>query len=270
MQNNTFSPGGAKRPFKQEPLRNPGQSLDEKMDELLNVKAMNWIVSSMVLILMVFYQWWWWYSPPKAPPVFFTGMVILVAGVAIYKVLGIRKQLRNLRLGRDGERVVGQFLETLRERGYTVIHDVQGNGFNIDHVLIGPRGLYVIETKARSKPQDRTATVVYDGRSVRVDGGPADSRPIDQAQAAARWISERIRVSSGKTIYVRPVVVYPGWWVEALPEASKAGVWVLNHEMLAKCIERERTRLSGGDIKLVSDALATYVRSQMPRSSGPA
>jgi hypothetical protein len=40
--------------------------------------------------------------------------------------------------------------------------------------------------------------------------------------------------------------------------------------MLAKCIERERTRLSGGDIKLVSDALATYVRSQMPRSSGPA
>jgi hypothetical protein len=39
--------------------------------------------------------------------------------------------------GREGEKAVGQYLERLRARGYQVLHDIPGENFNIDHVLIG-------------------------------------------------------------------------------------------------------------------------------------
>jgi hypothetical protein len=37
--------------------------------------------------------------------------------------------VRNRQLGRDDEKVFGKFLEALRERGFRVFHDVEGNGF---------------------------------------------------------------------------------------------------------------------------------------------
>jgi hypothetical protein len=58
-----------------------------------------------------------------------------------------RRQLAKLRLGRDGERVVGQFLEDLREDWARVFHDVPGDRFNLDHVVLSLNGFFVIETK---------------------------------------------------------------------------------------------------------------------------
>ena len=45
-------------------------------------------------------------------------------------------------------------LEDLRAQGYAVFHDIPGDGFNVDHALIGPAGIFAIETKTRAKPAD--------------------------------------------------------------------------------------------------------------------
>jgi hypothetical protein len=58
--------------------------------------------------------------------------------------------MRTLRQGIEGEKAVGQFLERLREQRYQVFHDLVGDGFNVDHVLIGPAGVFTIETKTSS------------------------------------------------------------------------------------------------------------------------
>ena len=51
-----------------------------------------------------------------------------------------------------------------------VYHDIPGNNFNIDHVVVGPNGVFAVETEGRSKPNrgrgQSDATVVYDGRSL--------------------------------------------------------------------------------------------------------
>ncbi len=44
------------------------------------------------------------------------------------------------------ERVAGR-LENLPE-GYYDFHDLDFNGFNIDHVVVGPGGIFLIETKS--------------------------------------------------------------------------------------------------------------------------
>jgi nuclease-like protein len=50
--------------------------------------------------------------------------------------------------GRNGEAVVGEALEGLRWERYIVLHDIPfaGEG-NIDHLVSGPNGVYLVETK---------------------------------------------------------------------------------------------------------------------------
>ncbi len=50
--------------------------------------------------------------------------------------------------GRNGEAVVGEALEGLRWEQYIVLHDVPfaGEG-NIDHLVSGPNGVFLVETK---------------------------------------------------------------------------------------------------------------------------
>jgi len=53
--------------------------------------------------------------------------------------------------GRNGEAVVGEALEELRWERYIVLHDIPfaGEG-NIDHLVSGPNGVYLIEAKLGS------------------------------------------------------------------------------------------------------------------------
>ena len=51
--------------------------------------------------------------------------------------------------GARGERRTAEYLEPLLAHGFVILHDRQipGSRANIDHVAIGPSGIYVIETK---------------------------------------------------------------------------------------------------------------------------
>jgi len=64
--------------------------------------------------------------------------------------------------GARGEVVLGGRLDSLRERGIHVLHDrrIPGTTANIDHIVVGPRGVFVIDAKK------------YSGSpSLRVEGG---------------------------------------------------------------------------------------------------
>lgn len=52
--------------------------------------------------------------------------------------------------GARAERSVGEELNELRREGFILMHDVEqaGEG-NIDHIVSGPTGVYMVETKAR-------------------------------------------------------------------------------------------------------------------------
>jgi hypothetical protein len=102
---------------------------------------------------------------------------------------GIRRKLQQLRLGRDGERAVGQYLERLREGGGQVFHDIPADRFNLDHVVISTHGIYAIETKTWTKPWPK-ATITVDGDKLLVAGRVPDRNPIEQASAAARWLEQ--------------------------------------------------------------------------------
>ncbi|MBI4220105.1 MAG: NERD domain-containing protein [Chloroflexi bacterium] len=173
-----------------------------------------------------------------------------------------RRALKNLRLARDGERAVAQFLEQVREKGYRVFHDIVGPDFNVDHVLVGPHGVFVIETKTISKPAAGDPRVEYDGETVRVAGYTPDRDPVRQASALAKWVGDLVKESAGKVAFVRPVVLYPGWYVEDRFSGARPAVWVLNPKAFPAFLAHEPMRLAAEDIKLISFHLSRYVRSE--------
>ena len=54
--------------------------------------------------------------------------------------------------GATGEEQVGGLLEGLAGSGWHVIHDVTLGHGNVDHILIGPAGVFTVETKSHPGP----------------------------------------------------------------------------------------------------------------------
>ena len=73
------------------------------------------------------------------------------AAVALAWLLRFRPPAATLawRHGAEGERRTARLLAPLERRGYQVFHDlaVPGSAANVDHVVVGPSGVYVIDSK---------------------------------------------------------------------------------------------------------------------------
>ena len=151
-----------KSPIKGKPLRYVGQSLDERIDKLINEDIVNYLIASVLAVCLTAYEWWRYYKNPTPNPKTITFVTSLIVIVCAYKVFKIMKDVKALKLGRDGERAVGQYLDKLREKGHRIFHDLLGDNFNLDHVIISEKGIFVIETKTYSKPVKGEAKIYFD------------------------------------------------------------------------------------------------------------
>lgn len=127
----------------------------------------------------------------------------------------------------------------------------------MDHVLIGPSGIYTIETKTHSKPQKGPCLVTYDGEIIKVNGFQPDRDPVAHAKAEAGWLQDLIEASTGKKIRVQPVVLYPGWYVTASVEWP--AVWVMNNISYVNTITKLDRQIDDADIHLITYHLKRYV-----------
>jgi hypothetical protein len=72
-----------------------------------------------------------------------------------------------------------------------------------------------------------------------------------------------MKKSTGKAFAIRPVVVFPGWYVDSASTsaATSKGVWLLNPKALPEFIRAERDSIPAEDVKLVSYHLGRYIRA---------
>ena len=162
---------------------------------------------------------------------------------------------------RDGEKAVGQYLELLRENGCKVFHDIIGNDFNIDHVIICKNGIFTIETKTYSKPVKGEAKIQYDGENVKINGRDILKDVLTQSKAEAYWLKTHLKEMTGKESKVKPVVVFPGWYIENSAAGYNPDVWVVNPKALGNFLPKSGMVLTDDEINLFSYHLSRYIRS---------
>jgi hypothetical protein len=247
-------------PLKDAPLRVPGQSLNDEREQLVADVVFLYLLFPIVFWILALIEWVLSVRHALHQPKLFAACAAFFTAVAIWRIRRLLPQVRALRQGRDGERVVGQALEELRAQGGRVFHDVPADGFNLDHVVVVSQGIFVVETKTWSK-RGRNPAISGRAGQLHKDGVPVTPNPIDQARAEADWLRQMLREWTDQEFPVRGVVVFPGWWIESVDEETKASAWVLNPKMLGAFITKEARVLSAADVALAAHRIALHVRS---------
>lgn len=247
-------------PLKGKPLRNPGQSLDDTIsDKLMDV--LPWILLPGILIVLASLEWYRVYVGLDPFPELATAAATVSVVIGYFGIRRRIREVRRLQQGRDGERAVGQFLERLRVSGWHLFHDVPGDGFNLDHIAIGPGGIYAIETKTWSKPSKGRPRITVDAQGVSAAGHAPNRDPLVQGVAQARWLSELLRESTGRHLTVQAAILFPGWYIED-SRGRGARPWVLEPKVFPKFLEREPVSLREDEAYLASFHLSRYIKSE--------
>lgn len=252
-----------KSPLKRRPLPNPGDSVNDYLHDQLFDHVLPYFVFSLVALSLAIWEWARRYSTLPQNPWYITVFAILFTGYSAFRLWQIYPQLTAIRQGRDGEIAVGQFLDNLRIQGYSVFHDIPGEGFNIDHVILSPKGFFTVETKTFSKPSHGQPRIAPTEEGLVIDGGRPDSKPLNQAIAQSRWLCEFLKASTGKEWPIRPVLTFPGWFIERNRTRKFAEVWILEPKAIPKFLSYERDKVLESDVHLAASHLSRYIRSQL-------
>ena len=251
-------------PFRDRLLRPPGESgrlriqqLEETFSDRNMLLAIWTLVAGLVFALVARSI-----TPNK---MIVTGAILLALTVPMAmfqgrKLLTTMGKLRRERIGFAGERAVGEEINQLMADGYRVFHDVPMVGYNIDHVVVGPAGVFAVETKARRKPRLSSKTpefrVKYDGNQL-VFPRWTEKRCLEQACRQAAGLGEFLFGSTGEPVGVSPILALPGWVVEA---SAQGGPFVLNPKAIRGVVTACKTILDQAAIRRVAYQLDQRAR----------
>ena len=187
--------------------RRAGQSLAEQWQDLMDDRLVA-IVFGPAMVWAIVLGVWIQSTRPMSLRIW-VSMAIIATGIAAISCLRLIPRAHALVRGERGERVVAEQLEELRADGFRCFHDIVGDGFNIDHVVVGPAGVFAIETKFRSG----SGTIEFrNGEGIFVGGREEERDPLKQARGNAREVNQLIRRDAGIEAWVKPLVVFVGDW----------------------------------------------------------
>ncbi len=150
--------------------------------------------------------------------------------------------------GAEGEVKVGRELERLHKEGFYVFHDWDSGKGNVDHFVIGPQGVFVVETKAYSGE-----ITCEDGRLLR-SGRPIPGKDATkQAMAEAMAVRDLLRDSSGIEAFVQPILCFSDAHLSCYRPLN--GVEITNVGSLNRYIMTQRERYSTKEVKAIAHLL---------------
>ena len=228
-------------PFNTHPLRTTGQALRDRLDQAFSnlffhgtlgpLISLSPLVYGMGRMLFVDRQDWveW------ALYGLFSTLLVLMFSLLLVRDY---QRIRRLKLGLACELAVGQELENLIRpdaHPYYIFHDVPTDNFTIDHVVITPHGIFVVETRARTKAigsdGSELAQVYVEHERLRFPHWQ-ERRPLHKTRQATQWLTQWLEHRCGVSVPVRGVLVLPGWEIDT----SEAGddILVVSGEQLAQ------------------------------------
>ncbi|MBG0819045.1 nuclease-related domain-containing protein [Planomonospora sp. ID82291] len=159
--------------------------------------------------------------------------------------------VRTWRQGAKGERRTARMLRPLRRRGYTVLHDraLPTGQANVDHLIIGAAGVFVVDTKN----WNRNKRITRRGRYVHV-GKTWGDNAVKGVLYESRRVAEALGAAIGRPVDVTPVLAIHGPNVPLLRVMKVEGVPLLRASQVRHWITRGGARLSVEEVARLSAA----------------
>lgn len=161
--------------------------------------------------LLLFYMF------SNSKPLWFSLLTILMfpIGYSVYKyglkrIYELEKLKLDYRKGAAGEDFTVRILENLSD-DYTVINGLSTDAGDIDHVVVGPTGIYLIDTK-----NWKGVVKVDDKGELLRNEKPTDKQEIRNFQIRVMEIRKRfLSLCNIDDVYFQPLFVFPAARVEA-------------------------------------------------------
>ena len=248
-----------KSPLKERPLHVAGQSLDDLIQKNISEDTTMLFFLPGILIIMTVLTWLTRNSSPRYLPLMMLIITIITTVYCTYKLIILWKKIKSLKLGRNGERIVAEIFDDLRSKGFVVFHDIVADNFNVDHVILTPHGLFTVETKTFSKsPKD---IITFKDEEIIACNINLGNKIILQAESQSKWLKSILKDSTGKNYHVMPVIVFPGWFVQPMPENLKKRIWILNPQALPSFINNKPKTINESDMHLAAFHISRYIRT---------
>ena len=150
----------------------------------------------------------------------------------------IKKRIKDAERGARAEERVEEKLSSLE--GYISFHNLVFEGFNIDHLIIGPAGVFVIETKSHK------GKITSEGDSLFLNGKPPVKNFTNQVWSQTFHVKNLLKQRTGNDWLVKPILCFSNAFVEV--RETVKGVTVINIGYVNTFISRQKAILSMDEI----------------------
>ena len=164
-----------------------------------------------------------------------------------------------------GERLVEEQLDEIRKAGFDVFHDFilkdERGTENIDHIILGPSGIFTLETKnwsAKGVPQDDRIT--FDGETLKIGTFPQDDKVLKQPRRQAAKLQSILQPVTQDPLWVVPILCFWDRYVQ-LTRFNPTGLQVLNQKGIASFILSREQKLSPETVRKLSTKLKELNRA---------
>jgi hypothetical protein len=211
---------------------------------------------AVALLMGVGLAWPVWLYFPHGQ--FLAGMLV---GSAWGMILWVRDDppefIAKWKRGAEGERKTGALLDKLAKHGWHSVHDRAGRYGNLDHIVVGPGGVFLLDSKNLSG----TVTLEGDSLTTKYADAPRDGFTYTSLAGAMRGaavdLKERVAATTGLTYWVQAVVVIWGTFLEG--EAERDNVAYVSGDQLVAWLSQQPVRLSPRDQQLIQLGLDAEV-----------
>lgn len=164
----------------------------------------------------------------------FSLLLMLFIGLRLMRIIDSKNMMLLVHESRMATRRV---LDPLLKEHYRVFHDVVSDQFSIDHLVVGPKGVFAIQTHAKpvsaNKQRSDDRIVTYNGRELFFPKG-SDHGIVEDAQMNAEKLSQWLTGQTEEPVAVRAIISLPGWKVR---RTSSEGMPIVNPKQFASLFE---------------------------------
>jgi hypothetical protein len=171
------------------------------------------------------------------------------------KIKDIENDRLCFRKGATGEAIVGFALDNFPDE-FRVIHDLTTPYGNVDHVVIGPTGAYIIDSK------NWKGVVAADGNGeLLLNGKPTQKTKVKNLSRRIMSIKEKLNVLSSLDPYVQGVFAFPSAYIEAKWGTTGYVHCVKDEQLYDYIVENKKSKkLSQKEIESISQAFLALDR----------